>query len=248
MRDGGWGGPGVFGQDRNGFVSLGGADQEGQAAGWGDERCGSGQDLIEALDCAESDNVKRVGDGFGTRVLYIDVRQCKGARDFAKECDFLVVGFDQGERDLRRPEFYRETGESGAGTYIGNGFHHRGHWGHRGRAREQIAGGQEAFAEVAGDDFFGVADGGEVDAGVPAEEYIDVRRYMLKLGGGQDSGFLSTPLGARLSSVPHFGVRWFGLLRFGMTGADERGQQLGDAGGVHGQGLIVDGAELGAKA
>jgi hypothetical protein len=35
---------------------------------------------------------------------------------------------------------------------------------------EQVMGGEEALAEVAGDDFFGVADGGEVDAGVPAEE------------------------------------------------------------------------------
>jgi hypothetical protein len=40
-----------------------------------------------------------------------------------------------------------------------------------------MAGGEEAFAEVAGDDILGVADGGQVDAGVPAEEYIDVRRY-----------------------------------------------------------------------
>jgi hypothetical protein len=33
-----------------------------------------------------------------------------------------------------------------------------------------MAGGEEAFAEVAGDDVFGVADGGQVDARVPAEE------------------------------------------------------------------------------
>jgi hypothetical protein len=41
-----------------------------------------------------------------------------------------------------------------------------------------MAGGEEAFAEVAGHDFFLVADGGQVDAGIPAKEYIDVRRYM----------------------------------------------------------------------
>src|SRR2546429_1428992 len=46
----------------------------------------------------------------------------------------------------------------------------------------------------AGYDFFGVADAGEVDAGVPAEEYIDVRRYMLELGGGQDNRFLVASL------------------------------------------------------
>jgi hypothetical protein len=52
--------------------------------------------------------------------------------------------------------------------------------------RKQAAGGEEAFAEVAGDDIFGVADGGEVDVSVPLEEYIDVRRYILQLRGEQD--------------------------------------------------------------
>jgi hypothetical protein len=33
-----------------------------------------------------------------------------------------------------------------------------------------VAGGEEGFAEVAGDDFFFGADGGEIDASVPAEE------------------------------------------------------------------------------
>ena len=65
--------------------------------------------------------------------------------------------------------------------------------------REEVAGGEEGFAEVAEDDLFRVADGGEVDAGIPAQEYIDVGRYTLKLGGGQDSRFLT------------------GLRRFGMT-------------------------------
>jgi hypothetical protein len=42
-----------------------------------------------------------------------------------------------------------------------------------------VAGGEEGFAEVAGDDFFRVADGGQVDAGIPMQEYIDVRRYIM---------------------------------------------------------------------
>ena len=46
-------------------------------------------------------------------------------------------------------------------------------------AWEQVLGGEQALAEVAGDDFFFVADRGEVDAGVPALEYIDVRRYVI---------------------------------------------------------------------
>ena len=35
---------------------------------------------------------------------------------------------------------------------------------------KEMAGGEEGFAEVAGYDFFLPADGGQVDAGVPAEE------------------------------------------------------------------------------
>ena len=87
-----------------------------------------------------------------------------------------------------------------------------------------MTGGEEAFAEVAGDDFFGVADGGEVDAGVPAEEYIDVRRYMMQLGGGQDSR-------------PLAGCRRFGMtMGCGVSGrADEGLEEFGNAGGVHGK-------------
>ena len=46
---------------------------------------------------------------------------------------------------------------------------------------EEVAGGEKAFAEVAGDDFLFVADRSQVDAGVPALEYIDVRRYLLQV-------------------------------------------------------------------
>src|SRR5579864_17621 len=84
-----------------------------------------------------------------------------------------------------------------------------------------MAGGEEALAEVASHDLVGVANGSEVDAGVPADKYIDVCRYTLKLCGGQERGFLT------------------GLRRFGMTWIrggwylQERSQQLGDAGGAH---------------
>ena len=35
---------------------------------------------------------------------------------------------------------------------------------------EEVAGEEEGLAEVAGYDFFFIADGGEVDAGVPVEQ------------------------------------------------------------------------------
>ena len=100
------------------------------------------------------------------------------------------------------------------------------HRGHGGRGGEQLAGGEEGLAEVAADDVFGVADGGEIDAGIPAEEYIDVCRYMLELSWGKDSRFLT------------------GLRRFGMTsaggcvrnwGGEKKLQQFGDADRIHGR-------------
>jgi hypothetical protein len=89
---------------------------------------------------------------------------------------------------------------------------------------EQVTGGEEALAEVTGDDFFRVTDGGEVDAGVPTKKYIDVRRYMMQLSGGQDSR-------------PLAGCRRFGRTTgCGVWGrADEGLEQLGNAGGVHGK-------------
>ena len=142
---------------------------------------------FEAFDGAEGDYVESgSGKGFGARGLYIDVRQCKGAGDFAEEGGLLVIGFDQGQGDLGDPEFYGDAGESGAGAYVGEAgverralgvgrfgcfgslvrlgnsktSNHRGHGGHRGSTGEEVTGGEKAFAEVAGDDFFGVADGG----------------------------------------------------------------------------------------
>jgi hypothetical protein len=98
---------------------LGGGDEEGEASGGGEEAGGDGEDMGEALDGAEGDYVEcACGKGLGASVLYIDVRQCKGAGDFAEEGGFLVVGFDEGEGDVRGPEFYWNPGEAGAGAQV----------------------------------------------------------------------------------------------------------------------------------
>jgi hypothetical protein len=87
-----------------------------------------------------------------------------------------------------------------------------------------VTGGEEGFAEVASDDVFSVANGGKVDAGVPAEKYIDVRRYILELSGRQDSRFPSTPLRASLTGPS---------ARFGMTRGQKGPEQFGDRGRLH---------------
>ena len=104
-----------------GFRFLGGADQESQAAGWGYQGGGGGEDAFEAFDGAEGDYIIASGYGFGAGVLYIDVRQCKSAGNFFQERGFLVIGFDQGEGDVRSPEFDGEAGEAGTGADVGNG-------------------------------------------------------------------------------------------------------------------------------
>lgn len=84
------------------------------------QRSGDGEYRVEALDCAQGDDVER---GFwqrlGTGVLYIDIRQCKGAGEFAEERCFLVVRFDQRDVDVRHPQFDGDTGEARTGAYVG---------------------------------------------------------------------------------------------------------------------------------
>src|SRR5205085_1798259 len=109
---------------------LGGAYQHGQTAGGTDEVGGNGQDGFEALDGSHGDYVEGVGgQSFGARRLYIDVRQCKGAGDFAEEGGLFVIGLDQSQADIRRPELHGNAWEACAGAYVGDfkTFNHRGH-------------------------------------------------------------------------------------------------------------------------
>ena len=90
---------------------------------------------------------------------------------------------------MRRPDLYRQARKAGAGADVDDagialGFDGRDarpyietlNW-TGGDARRYIekkggkkmAGGEQGFAEVASDDFFRLADGGEVDAGIPAD-------------------------------------------------------------------------------
>jgi len=100
-----------------------------------------------------------------------------------------------------------------------------------------MAGGEEAFAEVASDDFLRVADRREIHARVPALQYIDICRYILQLVGGEDSGFV----GARLAGMNNISV--------GRTDVrppiQERGKESRDAGCVHSMVIVWARCELG---
>jgi hypothetical protein len=136
------------------------------------------------------------GEDFGSVGDYIDVGQCKCAGHFAEEGGLLVIRFDQRQVDVRGPDLQRKGGESGAGADVEDARSAvvSGQWlaistQYRvpsrtrntsrsfatlrmtgfGECREEVAGEEEGLAEVAGYDFFGMADGGQVDAGIPAE-------------------------------------------------------------------------------
>jgi hypothetical protein len=73
------------------------------------------------------------------------------------------LGFGEGYVDFRVNKGYGEAGESGSGAQIEEGI-----------AGADVLGGEEALAEVTGNYFVGVSDSGQVGAGVPLEEEVQV--------------------------------------------------------------------------
>ena len=85
----------------------------------------SRQDVGEALDGPERNHIEGgcawdicAWDILSAAVLYIDVRQCKGAGHFAEEGGFLVIRFDECKVDVGSPDFEGESGESGSGAEV----------------------------------------------------------------------------------------------------------------------------------
>jgi hypothetical protein len=110
-----WFAQGKIGQERASLIFLRGANEEGEAAGRCDQVGSNGKNVFEAFDGAECHHVERVWlQGFGADIFYIDVCQCKSAADFAEERGFLVVRFDERERDLWSPEFHGKARKAGA--------------------------------------------------------------------------------------------------------------------------------------
>ena len=162
-------------------TSLGVANQESQFASGGYEIGRGGKDGVELFDGSQSDYVSagcgcggpmlRVGLRSGQELLgstakYIDVGQCKSADHFAQEGSFFVVGFNEREADVRRPELHGQSGETRSGANVDDVRLPRAAWLLRGK---QVACGEERLSEMAGDDFFGATDGGQIDARIPAE-------------------------------------------------------------------------------
>jgi len=98
---------------------------------------------------------------------------------------------DGGIEDLKG-----KAGEAGAGPHIGDLRMRLPGLGPRTRPRsrgdggggEEMAGGEEGFAEVAAQDGVGITDGGEIDADIPAQEQVHICRHLSELGFVQGGG------------------------------------------------------------
>jgi hypothetical protein len=172
--------------------------ESGREDGWG---AGEEEELVGGSGCcggyggghvvygAEGDGVELAGFGHGFGSGGPDFYwKAQGADCLAEKGGLFVLGFGQGDCDFGAQEGDGETGEAGSAAEVEEG----------GGCRVEVAGGEEALAEVAADDLFGVADGGEVGAGVPLEEEIEVERELtiergrrgVKKIGGEESGDL----------------------------------------------------------
>ena len=158
------------------------------------------------------DRVRVGNEVFCAAGKYIDVRQCKSPDDLAQEGRLLVIRFDQCEVNFRSPDFQRQAGEAGSGTYVEDT------WGGEAlaalvlrtrsggvrphtRIGEEMVGGEERLAEMSCHDMFRLTHGSEIDTLVPAQENIDIHRYVLQLGLGKNSSFPSTSAQGRLSEA-----------------------------------------------
>ena len=211
------------GQERAGLTGLLRSDEQCQSPTGFHQARGDGQDGFEALNRAQGHDIK--GDpmqGFCAGGLYIDIRQCKGADHLTQKSRLLVIGLNQRQCSVRRPQFDGQSRKTCTGAHISESHSVTGGTG-RATARKQVPCGEEGFAEVTGYDLSFIADCRQVDTRVPAEKYIDIRRYTIQVVGRQNSRFLTAP--------QH---------RFGMTmvcgciRTEERLQQFGDAFNAHG--------------
>ena len=155
---------------------LGRCREEEELAAGGDSRLCCWEGGCHIVDGAKGDDVEQAvgGHGFDATGPYLDVLEGEGADGFAEEGGFFVLGLGERDLDFGVKEGDGEPGEAGSGAEVEEGF---------GFGRD-VQASEEALAEVTADDLLGIADGGEVGAGVPLEEEIEVRGEPGEDGGG----------------------------------------------------------------
>ena len=94
--------------------------------------------------------------------------EIEGADGFAKEASLFVLGFGEGDLNVRAQKRDGDAGEACSGAEVEE----------REGVGIEMARGKEAFAEMTADDLFRIADRGEIGAGVPFEKEVEVQREL----------------------------------------------------------------------
>src|SRR5258708_28638570 len=145
--------------------------QEREQAARGDANLCCGESSLDVVHRAEGDDAELTvgGQGLHTGSPDLDVWKIQGAHGVAEEGSLFVLGFGEGDLKVGAKESDGQAGEAGSGSEVKERHRAggRGSW-------IQVAGGEEALAKVTADDLFRIADGGEVGAGVPFEEEVEV--------------------------------------------------------------------------
>ncbi len=111
---------------------------------------------------------------------------------FSEEGGFFVLGFGEGDLNFRVKQGDWQARKACTGAEVEESC----------RRWVEVLGSEEAFAEVAADDLFRVADGGEVGAGVPLEEEVrDTLRVLGRVRPGRSLGGLDMAGGGWRSSI-----------------------------------------------
>ena len=144
---------------------MGNRCEEGQLASGDNARPGDGESGLHIVDSTEDDGVELTVGGHRFDASGPDFGgEVEGTDGFAEEGGLFVLGFGERDLDLRTEEGDGDSGETCSRAEVEEG----------GGVGVEMTGGEEAFAEVAADDLLRIADGGEVSAGVPLEEEIEV--------------------------------------------------------------------------
>lgn len=128
-------------------------------------RFGFGKSSFDVVDGAQGDGVELAGGGHILDAALPDFGgEVERTDGFTKEGGLFVLGFGEGDGNLRPKEGNREAGKAGSRAEVQEGLGVGG----------QMAGGEETFSKVPADDLFRIADGGEIGPGVPPEEQVEV--------------------------------------------------------------------------
>ena len=157
---GDWLGPGEIGAGCGTDPGQFGLRGEGCEPAVRSDEAGRGSDgFFHAIDGAEGHAIVGAGQGLGAGGM--DAGGDAGDADgFLEEGGFFVLGFGEGDGDFGAADGDGNAGEAGAGSIVEEG----------GDAGGKGMGAGDGLEEVALEDGVGIADGGEVGAGVPVNE------------------------------------------------------------------------------